>query len=335
MIAPTALATPIPVDTPEPSPVARVLVVDDDPLLRGFYRPLFVNLGYTVDEAANGSEGLTAAAARPYDIMLLDLDMPKMSGREVLRHVRWRSVAPHMKVLVVSGACEADVLSEVLEAGADDFLTKPVSPAQLRARVGAALRLKQAQDRADRLTRTIAQANLELEQALGSREGELVAARGALVLALAKLVEARSNETGAHLLRLQRYTALLGEAAAKTPPFARRLPPEVRQTIEQASPLHDIGKVAVPDAVLNKPGKLTAEEFEVMKTHAAAGADTLAGVSEQYQFASAFLHTAREIARSHHEKWSGAGYPDGLAGEAIPLSARLVAVADVYDALRS
>jgi response regulator RpfG family c-di-GMP phosphodiesterase len=267
--------------------------------------------------------------------MLLDMDMPRMSGREVLRQVRGRSLSPHLKVLVVSGSGDGDVLSQTLDSGADDFLSKPFSLTQLRARVGAALRLKQAQDRTDRLNRTVARANAELERALGSREGELVAARGALVLALAKLVEARSNETGGHLLRLQRYSSVLSEAAARTPPFAARLSPDVRQAIEQAAPLHDIGKVAVPDAILNKPGKLTADEYDLMKQHAAAGADTLAEVCRQYQFASAFLYTAREIARSHHEKWNGRGYPDGLAGEAIPLSARVVALADVYDALRS
>jgi putative two-component system response regulator len=322
-------------DVTPPPVVPSVLVVDDDPRIRSLFRALFDRLGYHLDEVDNGEDAVTAVAARPYDVMLLDMELPRLSGQEVLRRVRRRSATPHLKVLVVSGYGDADFLSQTLSEGADDFLSKPFSVTQLRARVGAAVRLKQAQDRGDRLTRTVARANLELEQALGSREGELVAARGALVLALAKLAEARSNETGAHLLRVRRYCEVLCEAAAATPRFADRLPPEVRQAICQAAPLHDIGKVAIPDAILNKPGRLTAEEFEVMKGHAAAGADTLAEVGQQYQFASAFLHTACEIARSHHEKWSGAGYPDGLAGEAIPLSARVVAVADVYDALRS
>lgn len=328
-------AAPRPVDHTPPPVVPSVLVVDDDPRIRSLFRSLFDRLGYHLDEADNGEDAVTAVATRPYDVMLLDMDLPRLSGQEVLRRVRGRSATPHLKVLVVSGSGDADFLSQTLADGADDFLGKPFSITQLRARVGAAVRLKQAQDRADRLTRTVARANLELEQALGSRDGELVAARGALVLALAKLAEARSNETGTHLLRVQRYCEVLCEAAAATPRFADRLTPEVRQSVAHAAPLHDIGKVAIPDAILNKPGRLTAEEFEIMKGHAAAGADTLAEVCQQYHFASAFLHTAREIARSHHEKWCGAGYPDGLAGEAIPLSARVVAVADVYDALRS
>jgi putative two-component system response regulator len=331
----SATGTAAPWESTPPPLSPTLLVVDDDPRVRALLRAAFHPLGFVIDEADNGVDAVTAVSARAYDLMLLDLDLPQLRGDEVLRQVRGRAVAPHMKVLVVSGSGDGDVLSHTLADGADDFLTKPFSVTQLRARASAALRLKQAQDRADRLTRTVAQANLEMERALGSRDGELVAARGALVLALAKLVEARSNETGGHLLRLQRYSAVLGAAAAATPRFATRLTPEVCQAIAQAAPLHDIGKVAVPDAILNKPGRLTAEEFEVMKGHAAAGADTLAEVCKQYQFASAFLHTAREVARSHHEKWSGAGYPDGLAGESIPLSARVVAVADVYDALRS
>jgi putative two-component system response regulator len=333
---PLLLPTATTADAHTPGPCRpTVLVVDDDPRVREVMRAMLANLGFAVDEVDNGADALTAVAARGYDLMLLDMDLPRLNGRQVLAQVRGRSASPHLKVLVVSGSGDGDALSGTLQDGADDFLTKPFSLTQLRARATAAVRLKQAQDRTDHLTRTVARANAELERALGSRDGELVAARGALVLALAKLVEARSNETGGHLLRLQRYSAVLGEAAALTPAFAARLTPAVRQAIEQAAPLHDIGKVAIPDAILNKPARLTAAEFEVMKGHAKAGADTLAEVSQQYQFASAFLHTAREIARSHHEKWSGAGYPDGLAGEAIPLSARVVAVADVYDALRS
>ncbi len=331
----TAPAPALGVDvTPIPA-APQVLVVDDDREVRSLFRSVFSTFGIRVDEVDNGIDAIAAVSAKAYDVMLLDMEMPRMSGQEVLRQVRGRSLSPHLKVLVVSGSGDGDVLSRTLDVGADDFLSKPFSLIQLKARVSAALRLKQAQDRTDRLNRTVARANIEMEQALGSRDGELVAARGALVLALAKLVEARSNETGGHLLRLQRYSAFLGEAAARTPPFADRLTPDVRQAIEQAAPLHDIGKVAIPDAILNKPGKLTPEEFNVMKRHAAAGADTLAEVCKQYQFATAFLFTAREIARSHHEKWNGRGYPDGLAGEAIPLSARIVAVADVYDALRS
>jgi response regulator RpfG family c-di-GMP phosphodiesterase len=201
--------------------------------------------------------------------------------------------------------------------------------------VNAALRLKEAQDRSDRLTRQLAGANADLERALTARDAELIHARGALVLALAKMVGQRSTETGGHLIRLQRYSRVLGEAAASTPGFYNRLSTEFIQAIEAAAPLHDIGKVAVPDSILHKPGPLTPDERAQMQTHTTIGADTLAGVAAQYPFATGFFQTAIDITRHHHEKWDGTGYPDRLAGEAIPLSARLIAVADVYDALRS
>lgn len=334
---PAHTSEPATVDTPIPPPgyTGAMLVVDDEPGVRTVLRHTFHRLGYTIDETDNGVDAVTAATVRPYDVMMLDLDLPRLSGEEVLRRVRRVSAAPHLKVIVLSGHGDADQLSGMLFAGADDFVTKPFSLPQLRARVSAAVRLKQAQDRTDALTRQSATANVELERALSATGQELLDARGALVLALAKLVEARSNETGPHLIRLQRYSRILTEAAAELPNYLDRLTPEVRRVIEQAAPLHDIGKVAVPDAVLNKPGKLTTDEFAEMRKHAAAGADTLAQVRAASGFASAFLATAEEIARHHHEKWNGSGYPDRLSGEAIPLAARVVAVADVYDALRS
>jgi response regulator RpfG family c-di-GMP phosphodiesterase len=326
-------------DTPAPladgGPPVSLLLVDDEHHVRQILRLAFARSGYQIDEADNGLDAVAAVTARPYDVMLLDMELPRLSGEEVLRRARGVSAAPHLKVIVLSGQGDGDHLSETIFAGADDFVPKPFSIAQVRARVTAAVRLKQALDRADRLNRQAATAAAEMEQALAATGDELLAARGALVLALAKLVEARSNETGPHLLRVQRYTRILTEAAAGLPAFLGRLTPDVRRTIEQAAPLHDIGKVAVADSILNKPGKFTPEEYAEMKKHAAAGADTLAEVRRQSRFASAFLHTAEEIARHHHEKWNGSGYPDGLSGEAIPLSARVAAVADVYDALRS
>jgi response regulator RpfG family c-di-GMP phosphodiesterase len=316
-------------------PGCSILIVDDEAPIREILKHAFAPAGYHIEEADNGVDALAAVAARPFDLMLLDLDLPRMTGAEVLQQVRASSVAAHLKVIVLSGSGDADHLSETLFAGADDFITKPFGLAQVTARVTAALRLKSAQDRADLLNRRAATANAEMEQALAATGDELLAARGALVMALARLVEARSNETGPHLLRVQQYCRLLSEAAADMPQFMGRLTPEVQRTIVQAAPLHDIGKVAVADSILNKPGRLTTDEFAEMKRHAAAGADTLAGVRAESRFASAFLHTAEEIARHHHEKWNGSGYPDGLRGDAIPLSARVVAVADVYDALRS
>ena len=313
----------------------RVLIVDDEEPVRRVCRLALQHEAVTIEEADNGPDAVARGLTVPYDLILLDVDLPGLKGELVLHQIRQRPPAPHLKVMMFSGRTSGDDLSRMLSAGADDFLVKPFSVVQLRSRVKAMLRLKDAQDRSDLLSRQLAESNAELERALNSRDGELVHARGAMVLAMAKLVEQRSTETGSHLLRLQRYCRVLGEAASGLPAFRRRLDPVFVQSVEDAAPLHDIGKVAVPDAVLNKPGKLTPEEKQLMQTHTTVGAETLAEVSSRYAFATGFFATAVEIARSHHERWDGTGYPDRLSGEAIPLSARLVALADVYDALRS
>jgi response regulator RpfG family c-di-GMP phosphodiesterase len=263
------------------------------------------------------------------------VDLPGFSGEEVLRRLRQKPPTRHLKVVMFSGAASGDDLSRILLAGADDFVTKPFSVIQLRARVKAALRLKDAQDRSDVLNRELLTVNSELEQALEARDDELLRARNGLVLALAKLVEHRSTETGKHLLRLQRCCRVLAEEAAALPAFATVIDANWIRALEDAAPLHDIGKAALPDHVLNKPGPLTTEERLIMQAHTTIGADTLREVARQHPFATAFLHVAIDIARSHHERWDGTGYPDRLAGPDIPLVARVVAIADVYDAMRS
>jgi response regulator RpfG family c-di-GMP phosphodiesterase len=243
--------------------------------------------------------------------------------------------APHLKIIMCSGRAGGDELAQILLAGADDFLTKPPSLVQLRARVKAALRLKDAQERSDRTAGQLLAVNRELEEGLSARDSDLVHARNALVLALATLVTHRDHETGAHLKRLQDFSRLLAEAAAALPAFAGQITPEFIEMLACCAPLHDIGKVGLPDHVLLKPGKLEDDERVVMQTHTVIGAQTLDEVARRHNFALAFLEMAADIARHHHERWDGTGYPDGLAGTDIPLAARIVALADVYDALRS
>jgi response regulator RpfG family c-di-GMP phosphodiesterase len=314
---------------------SRVLIVDDQPDIRRLCRLALVAEGLQCDEVGTGPDAVARAAAAPYDLVLLDVDLPGCSGEEVLRRLRQAPPTRHLKVVMFSGAASGDDLSRLMLAGADDFVTKPFSVVQLRARVKTALRLKDAQDRSDVLNRELLAVNAELEQALEARDGELLRARNGLVLALAKLVEHRSAETGRHLMRLQRYCRALAEEAARVPALAPVLDGNFVRTLEDAVPLHDIGKAALPDHILNKPGPLEPGERLLMQTHTATGADTLREVARQHPFATAFLHVAIDIARHHHERWDGTGYPDRLAGESIPLAARLVAVADVYDALRT
>jgi response regulator RpfG family c-di-GMP phosphodiesterase len=312
-----------------------VLIVDDEPQIRRLCRMVLAADGLVCEEVGTGPAAVDAAARRNYDLVLLDCDLPGCSGEDVLRSLRQNPPAPNLKVVMFSGNASGDDLSRSMLVGADDFLTKPFSTVQLRARVKAALRLKAAQDRSDRLNRSLLALTAELEDAVAVREGELTHARGGLVLALAKLVEHRSKETGAHLMRLQRYARVLAEAAADLPGFAPLIDPVFVRNLEDAAPLHDIGKAALPDGILNKPGPLTPEERTRMQAHTTIGAATLQAVADEHPFALGFLQTAIDIARSHHERWDGGGYPDRLSAEAIPLGARILAVCDVYDALRA
>jgi response regulator RpfG family c-di-GMP phosphodiesterase len=313
----------------------RVLIVDDQADIRRLCRMALLAEGVQCDEAGTGPDAVAMAAKKPYDLVLLDVDLPGYSGEEVLRRLRQQPPIPHLKVVMFSGTANGDELSRNLVGGADDFVTKPFSIVQLRARVKSALRLKDAQDRSDELNRQLLVVNGELEQTLQARDGELVRARNGLVLGLAKLVEHRSAESGSHLVRLQRYCRILAEEAANEPMFHSQIDPNFVRMLEDCAPLHDIGKAALPDHILNKPGPLDSGERIIMQDHTTIGAETLRAVTRQHPFATAFLHMAVDVARSHHEKWNGTGYPDRLVGELIPLSARIVAIADVYDALRS
>jgi putative two-component system response regulator len=315
--------------------VRRILVTDDEPSIRKYCRYALQADDVQLDEAADGSEALVALRERAYDLVLLDIDMPRLSGRDTLTRLREDPPSPHLKVIMFSGRCSPDEMAQMLQAGADDYLSKPLSMVQLRARVRAALRLKEAQDRSDLLNGHLLAVNTELERGLNARDSDLVQARNALVMALAKLVEHRDSETGAHLQRMQRYSRCLAEEAAGVPSFAEQITPSFIDLLECCVPLHDIGKVGLPDHILLKPGKLTEDERVLMQTHTMIGADTLTEVARQHGFASTFLQMAADIARHHHERFDGTGYPDRLAGSAIPLAARLVALADVYDALRS
>jgi putative two-component system response regulator len=320
---------------PQSAHVHRILIVDDEASNRGLIAMVLASSGFQCEEAADGVLALEALRERPFDLVVLDIDMPRMKGTEVLKRLRESPPRPHLKIIMISGRATADEMAHMMLAGADDYLAKPFSRMQLQARVKTALHLKDAQDRSDRLHGHLLGANQELEQSLHARDSDLVHARNALVLALADLVAYRDHETGDHLLRLQRYCLLLAQRAAATPSFAGQIDANFIQMLECCVPLHDIGKAGLPDHILLKPGKLTPEEFAIMKTHTTIGADILQKVAKKHGFARAFLDMATDITRHHHERFDGKGYPDRLAGYGIPLAARIVAVADVYDALRS
>jgi response regulator RpfG family c-di-GMP phosphodiesterase len=313
----------------------QVLIVDDEPAPRQLCGCVLKAEGIVCDEAASGLEALDMVYRKRYDLLLLDINMPDVSGLEVCRRLREQEPCPHLKVITLSGFANPDDMAQMLLAGADDFLAKPFSVVQLMARVKAALRLKEAQDRSDLLTRHLLSLNQELEQNLCARDSNLVDARNALVLALAKLVEHRDGVSSTRLSRLQRYTRTLAEEASRSDHFASQIDRTFVDLLACTAPLLDIGKVGLPDHILLKPGKLTSDERIIMQAHTVIGSDILMAVAEQHGSARGFLQMAIDVARHHHERYNGKGYPDHLTGDAIPLAARLVAPCDVYDALRS
>jgi putative two-component system response regulator len=311
-----------------------VLIVDDErlnidlmvDLLKPHYRTLV---------ATNGEQALKRAAGEPRpDILLLDVMMPGMDGYEVCRRLKADPVTEAIPVIFVTAMSEVGDEMKGFALGAADYITKPISPPIVEARVKAHLENKHARD-------FIEDRNRVLEGMVLERTKELLATQDATILSMATLAETRDPETGHHLQRTQGYVRSVAVRLRTHPRFRDELDDHAIDLLFKSAPLHDIGKVGVPDRILRKPAKLTPEEYEEMKKHVLYGWEAIvatekllaaAGVSSA---AASFLRYAREIARSHHEKWDGSGYPDGLKGDAIPLSARLMALADVYDALTS
>ncbi|MCU7375550.1 two-component system response regulator [Paucibacter sp. O1-1] len=305
-----------------------VLVVDDTPsdlelistVLRGECR---------LKLAASGERALQIAAASPApDLILLDIMMPGLNGYEVLRRLRAAPATRAIPVIFLTAMSAAENEREGLELGAVDYITKPVNPDIARARVRNHLQLKLARDLLERH-------NHHLEALVAQRTREVEALQDVTIRAMASLAETRDNETGNHIRRTQHYVQCLAQALRPHPRFADSLDDTALALLFKSAPLHDIGKVGIPDRILLKPGPLTSEEFELMKTHTTLGRDAILRAEQELGMDNAFLRYAKEIAYSHQEKWDGSGYPLGLKGEQIPLSARLMALADVYDALIS
>jgi response regulator RpfG family c-di-GMP phosphodiesterase len=313
----------------------RILIVDDQPEIREFCRCALESEDISCDQAATGPDAIEALHANPHDLVMLDVDMPAMTGFEVLQHLRHAPPSAHLKVIMFSGRASPNDLAQAMLNGADDYITKPFSVIQLQARVRASLRLKYAQDRSVLLNQHLLTANRELESGLVARNNDLVLARNALSAALASGVVLRTAETRGHLFRMQRYCHRLAVTAATNREFAPKIDSNFIETLECCAPVHDLGMAGLPDHLLLKPGKLSPEECLVMHTHTVLGAETLQRIAKEHDFADDFFRMAIEVARHHHERYDGQGYPDRLSSGAIPLSARIIRIADVYDALRS
>jgi putative two-component system response regulator len=280
----------------------KILLVDDDPIGMELLAHFLRQSGYQTEMASNGREALEKMRFFTPRMIISDVDMPEMNGIELCKVIRNRQSIQYTYLILLTSHTEPDSVLLGLDAGADDYLCKPFRPEELRLRLEAGRRL------------------LSLE------------GRDMMIFSLAKLAESRDEDTGTHLERIREYSKVLATELMTWPKFENEVDSQFVELIYLTSPLHDIGKVGIPDNVLLKPGKLSPEEFDVMKRHTLIGGETLRASAQAHPEAS-FLKMALDIALKHHERWDGTGYPFGLKGEDIPLSARIVAVADVYDAL--
>jgi putative two-component system response regulator len=303
----------------------RVVIVDDEPGVRGLLLAYLSPLPLDCRAAKDAAEALALATEEPRpSLVLSDIEMPGLSGVELLE--RLKALDPTLQVVMVTGVQQMETVRQCVRAGAYDYIVKPFDADDLLSTVERALErcrlIRQNEEYRKHLERMVEEQTVEIRQT-----------RDIALLTLARLAESRDSATGQHLERMAEYSRRLALEAARETVFGQVTEETVEQ-IYKSSPLHDIGKVGIPDAILRKPGPLSPDEMAIMRTHPQIGGDTLKGVIERYEGHS-FLKLGMEIAYHHHERWDGSGYPRGLAGTEIPLAARIVALADAYDTITS
>jgi len=290
-------------DNPSIGARMPILVVDDDAIVRGLLNKMLTAAGYEVFTACNGREAIEILKTRHLYLVVTDWLMPEVSGLELCKWIRAQSACRYVFILMLTTLDDEASVVEALAAGADEFIVKPVRQEELRARLGSARRM------------------------LG------LLSRDVTIFALAQLADSRDPETGDHLDRIREYARILSEEVVASG-VAGNVPADFADLLFMTSPMHDIGKVGIPDAILLKPGQLSNAEFEVMKMHTTIGASALDRALAQFPDMS-YLRTARDVALTHHERFNGTGYPDGLKEESIPLAGRIVGLCDTYDAITS
>jgi len=306
---------------------STIMIVDDTPANLKMLEAMLRGQGYRVVAFPKGEMAVNGAFRNPPDLILLDIRMPEMDGYEVCRIIKTDERLRDTPIIFISALRETIDIIKAFNVGGVDYIAKPFRFEEVQARVEIHLKLRHMQQELERH-------NLNLQELVDEQVKEISEAHMSMIFAMAKLAESRDDDTGKHLERVQSYCLTLAEHMVEDPRFKGYIGKRFVENLFYASPLHDIGKVGIADSILLKPGKLTPEEYEIMKTHTVIGARTLEAVREKYPN-NDFINMGIEIARSHNEHWDGSGYPDGLTGEEIPLSARIMAIADVYDALRS
>jgi len=305
-----------------------VLVVDDTPDNLSLVSSLLRD-DYVVRVANNGEKALRIATSEQApDLILLDIMMPGMDGYEVCKRLKDDPRSRDIRVIFLTAKSEVEDERKGFKLGAVDYITKPISPPILQERIKTHLALKAVAD-------FLRDKNIYLEQEVARRTQELTAIQDVTILAMASLAETRDSDTGNHIRRTQFYVKALAKQLQSHPRFKHYLTDANIAMLFKSAPLHDIGKVGIPDRILLKPGRFEPEEFEIMKRHTILGREAIEHAEKSLGIEVDFLRTAKEIAMSHQEKWDGSGYPEALKGDAIPISARLMALADVYDALIS
>ncbi len=298
-----------------------ILITDDDVWQQKLIEITLSGIGYQIISANDGEKALSLVAEYMPDVILLDIQMPKKNGFEVLAEVKQNTSTQGIQVVMVTGSEENEARSRALELGADDFLMKPVDRVLLKARIRSSVKLKAYYDHIktyqQQLEADVDQKTRQLQEAFKQlKESSLET-----IFRLARAAEYKDEHTGDHILRMSHSSAVLSEGMGFDKQYC--------DMILYASPMHDVGKIGIPDRILLKPGRLDTEEMDIMKNHTIIGARILEGSS------SKIIQLAEVIALSHHEKWDGSGYPQGLKGSEIPLEGRIVAIADVFDALMS
>ena len=313
--------------SPADDATPEILIIDDSADNLQILERFLKVKGYRARPVSSGEQALESALRKPPDLILLDITMPAIDGYEVCRLLKANRDFRTIPILFLSGHDETEVKVKAFQSGGVDYITKPFQLEEVLSRVETHLKIRSLQVELE-------EHNRHLADLVTAQVKEISASHLAAIFALAKLSESRDEDTGRHLERVQIYCRLLAHKLSERPRYHDHIRVTYLENIYRASPLHDIGKVGIRDAILLKPSTLTADEFEVMKIHTVLGAQTLEAVRNEYP-KNAFINIGIAIAKSHHERWDGGGYPNGISGEDIPLSARIMALADVYDALRS